>query len=63
MLTDTVQAAEDDAQGQESDDEVTNESKLNTLKKQLEDCRSELFDVYDQVRIQPIGLDSRFGGT
>ena len=45
-----LQAAEEDAQEQESDDEDASESKLNTLKRQLEDCRTELFEVYDQVQ-------------
>lgn len=28
-------------------------SKVDALKKQLEDCRSELFEVYDQVSNSP----------
>lgn len=50
------QAAEEDAQEQESDEEDTNEAKMNTLRRQLEDCRSELFEVYDQVSLPKSSL-------
>lgn len=44
-----LQAAEDEAHGLEGLDESAAGTRIDGLKQQLESCRAELFDVYDQV--------------
>lgn len=38
-----------DASGVDSSEEGTAPGRVEALRKQLEECRSELYDVYDQV--------------
>ena len=45
-----MQAAGEEAEAMEDGDQDELQAKTAGLKRQLEDCRVELFQVYDQVR-------------